>query len=508
MTVWMPETHVRETGHPEPERVASPPPVLKPIPKHSLALGLALSDLVMVVAAFWAGHLLRDAVLAAASGWRVSLAALGVAAAAVVVFGLHGLYEPRTASRGWHQLALMMRSWLVLIGFVVLAIFLVKADAPLRSRLALLYFFLIGAAGTALLRVGVWRPLLRHTLGLELRGARVIVGTGRLARRAAAVASRLDPVLVGFVDDVEAPGSSRTSRPEELPAPLLGGLEEVRRLAREQRISEVLVAREDLSRGRLVELGHEWLDEGLRVSLVSSAFEVMVARASGGLLGGVPLAELKRSPQRGWGLKLKRLLDVSAVVLGGIPLLPLLGAVALAIRFSSPGSVLYRQERVGRKGKPFLLYKFRSMVVNNDDGVHRRYVEALMHGGAASVDDNGRKIYKLADDPRITPLGRFLRRTSLDELPQLWNVLVGDMSLVGPRPCLPYEWDLYEDWQRHRLDVLPGITGLWQVAARSQVTFEEMVLLDLHYITNWSLGLDLTLLARTVPVVLSGSGGH
>ncbi len=471
-------------------------------------MGLLLADLVVVVASFWAGHLLRDAALAAAWGWRVSLAALGVALAAVVVLGLHGLYEPRVASRGWRQLGLMARSWVVLLGLVILTLFLIKADTPLRSRLALLYFFLIGAAATTLLRLGLWRPLLLRRFGPELRGARVILGTGRLARRAASVATRLDPVLVGFVDDAETPVTLRAGRNDALPAPILGGLDEVRRLARERRISEVLVAREDLSRGRLVELGHEWLDEGLRVSLVSSAFEVMVARASGGLLGGVPLAELKRSPQRGWGLKFKRIFDVSAVLLGGVPLLPLLGLVALAIRFTSPGPILYRQERIGRKGRRFLLYKFRSMVVDNDDGLHRRYVEALMQGDAASVDGHGRKIYKLADDPRVTPLGRFLRRTSIDELPQLWNVLVGDMSLVGPRPCLPYEWELYEDWQRHRLDVLPGITGLWQVTARSQVTFEEMVLLDLHYIANWSVGLDAALLARTVPVVLSGSGGH
>jgi lipopolysaccharide/colanic/teichoic acid biosynthesis glycosyltransferase len=183
-------------------------------------------------------------------------------------------------------------------------------------------------------------------------------------------------------------------------------------------------------------------------------------------------------------------------------------AVALAIRHSSPGPILYRQQRVGQRGRAFTLYKFRSMVADNDDRAHRRFVEALIKGEPAEVDLNGKKVYKLTNDPRITRLGRLLRRTSIDELPQLWNVLTGDMSLVGPRPCLPYEWDLYEEWQRHRLDVLPGITGLWQVSGRSQVPFEEMVLLDLHYIANWSLTLDLALLARTLPVVFRGSGGH
>jgi lipopolysaccharide/colanic/teichoic acid biosynthesis glycosyltransferase len=164
---------------------------------------------------------------------------------------------------------------------------------------------------------------------------------------------------------------------------------------------------------------------------------------------------------------------------------------------------------VGRNGHEFTLYKFRSMVANNDDGAHRKYMEAHIRGGEpAGFEQGGQKIYKLVNDPRVTPIGRLLRATSLDAFPQLLNVIRGDMSLVGPRPCLSYEWELYEEWQRSRLDVLPGITGLWQVSGRSRVPFEEMVLLDLHYIANWSLSLDLALLLRTVPVVLSGSGGH
>ncbi len=464
------------------------------------------ADFLLAAGAFWAAHLLRDASLAFQYWGRVSIAATAVGFTCLSLLGMHGLYDARIVSRGWHQLGLLLRAWLILMGLTILVIFLVKADSPLRSRLALALFTLMGSGGMILVRLGGWRTWLVRRLGPTLRGARVVVGRGKLARRVVAAGigePGRKPVLVGFVDDTDRTGASA-----DLPAPFLGGLDRVRRLGREHRITEVLVAREDLTRGRLVELAHQWLDEGLRVSLVSSAFEVMVARASGGVMDGVPFVELKRSPQRGWGLKAKRVLDVTLVLIGGLILLPVLAAVALAIRLTSRGPILYRQERVGRMGRPFTLYKFRSMEVNNDDGAHRAYVEALMRGKAAAVDANGDRVYKMVDDPRITPLGRFLRRTSLDELPQLWNVLMGQMSLVGPRPCLPYEWDLYENWQRHRLDVVPGITGLWQVTGRSQVTFEEMVLLDLHYIANWSLGLDLLLLCRTVPVVLSGTGGH
>jgi exopolysaccharide biosynthesis polyprenyl glycosylphosphotransferase len=301
---------------------------------------------------------------------------------------------------------------------------------------------------------------------------------------------------VGFVDD-QVPR-------EPLSAPFLGGLDVPARLGAEGRITEVLVAREDLSRGDLVELAHGWTDRGLRVTVASSTFEVMVARASGEQVGGVPLAELRPSRQQGAGRHLKRIFDITAVSLGGLLLLPVLIAVAVAVRLTSPGPVLFRQERIGRGGRPFTMLKFRSMVVGNDDQRHREYVAGLMKGNQAGVDG----VFKLVDDPRVTRIGAFLRRASLDELPQLWNVLRGDMSLVGPRPCLPYEWEMYRDWQRRRLDAAPGLTGLWQVAGRSRVPFEDMVLLDLHYIANWSFRGDLALLARTVPVVVAGSGGH
>ena len=157
----------------------------------------------------------------------------------------------------------------------------------------------------------------------------------------------------------------------------------------------------------------------------------------------------------------------------------------------------------------FHFFKFRSMVVDNDDQVHRAYLENLVRNGAeATLDRKGHKVYKLLDDPRVTPIGAFLRRTSLDELPQLWNIIKGEMSLVGPRPCLSYEWDLHKEWQKRRLDVTPGLTGLWQVTGRSRVPFEDMVLLDLYYIAHWSIGLDLELILRTVPVIFSGRGGH
>jgi exopolysaccharide biosynthesis polyprenyl glycosylphosphotransferase len=431
---------------------------------------------------------------------------LGVFLLAGLAFGLCGLYSPRIIGTGWKQAGrLVQASGLVLAvtGLLVLA----------ESRFVppeLLTLAALGLVLSGLLRTGAWRPWLGRAYGNALCGARVIVGTGHLARRMAKAASEdseTRPRLVGFVDDLNGTGYEQAML-KDLPAPFLGGLDLVRTLAQEGRISHVLVAREDLSRRHLVELAHTWMNESLHVSLVSSAFEVMVARASASMLGGVPLANLQPSPQRGWKLRLKRTVDVAVALVGGIVVLPVLVLVALAIKLTSPGPILYKQQRVGRNGREFAFFKFRSMYADTDDRAHREYAEALMRGEPAGVNIRGEKVYKLIDDPRVTAVGRFIRATSLDEFPQFWNVIRGDMSLVGPRPCLPYEWELYEEWQRPRLSVLPGITGLWQVSGRSQVPFEEMVLLDLHYIANWSPSLDLRLLLKTVPVVLNGSGGH
>jgi exopolysaccharide biosynthesis polyprenyl glycosylphosphotransferase len=462
-------------------------------------------DLLAFVAAFTAAHATQSA---PPVGWLTEpymMLGLGVLCAAVVFAGC-GLYRPQVIASGWFVLARSVRGWTIL-----LAVALVGAASgwgqltPFSSAV----FFTLGVSLAGLHRVFLWRGWLRRRYDRVLRGARVIVGTGELAQRVARAAAGTGwgPDLVGFVDEVPDSGY-RQAQLDRLPGPFLGGLDQVRELARDKRISHVLVAREDLSRGRLVELAHEWLDESLQVSLVSSAFEVMVARASGALLGGVPLAELQRSPQRGWRLRFKRILDVAAVSLGGLILLPLLLLIAALIKITSKGPVLFKQDRLGLRGRKFKLYKFRSMHADTDDRAHREYVEALIKGTLPEGESGEQKVYKIVNDPRITPLGRFLRASSLDEFPQLWNVLRGEMSLVGPRPCLPYEWELYQDWQRSRLEVLPGITGLWQVCGRSQVPFEEMVLLDLHYIANWSLSLDLTLLARTIPVVLRRSGGH
>ena len=203
----------------------------------------------------------------------------------------------------------------------------------------------------------------------------------------------------------------------------------------------------------------------------------------------------------------KRLLDIAITSVLLICLLPVLVLCALAIVLDSRGPILFRQQRVGEGGRLFGMLKFRSMYAGVDSSPHREYVVAFINGQAElQPAADGKRLYKLARDARVTRVGRWLRETSLDELPQLWNVLKGEMSLVGPRPPLPYETAHYQPAHLLRLTVRPGITGLWQVSGRSRTTFEEMVALDCEYIRSQSLALDLSILLRTIPVVFGKDG--
>jgi lipopolysaccharide/colanic/teichoic acid biosynthesis glycosyltransferase len=210
------------------------------------------------------------------------------------------------------------------------------------------------------------------------------------------------------------------------------------------------------------------------------------------------------------GYPSKRALDVVGSLAALVLLSPLFLVVALLIKLTSPGPVIFRQQRIGQGGVPFTFYKFRSMRVDNDDRVHREFVASLIDGKPTSGEVAGDKgQFKMKADPRVTPIGRFIRKTSIDEIPQFWNVLKGDMSLVGPRPPVPYEADRYKAWHRRRIfDLKPGLTGIWQVEGRSRVSFDDMVRMDLRYLRQNSLVFDLKILLKTVSVVVFCEGAQ
>jgi exopolysaccharide biosynthesis polyprenyl glycosylphosphotransferase len=219
----------------------------------------------------------------------------------------------------------------------------------------------------------------------------------------------------------------------------------------------------------------------------------------------------KLENRRKHSFAIKRMMDVVGSVIALSFNAPVFLAIALVIKMSSKGPVFFRQQRIGQHGEPFTFLKFRTMQVNNDPGIHKEYVQKLIAGRAepAPSNGNGHGVYKIKSDPRVTKVGAFLRRTSLDELPQLINVLRGEMSLVGPRPPIKYEVDAYDIWHRSRLlEARPGITGLWQVNGRSRVKFDDMVRLDIRYARTWSVWLDIKILLQTPHAVLLGEGAY
>jgi exopolysaccharide biosynthesis polyprenyl glycosylphosphotransferase len=276
-------------------------------------------------------------------------------------------------------------------------------------------------------------------------------------------------------------------------------LEQTKQVVQEQRVQHAVVALPPQAHEQLVGICHELQKQGVSVHVVPDLFALSFPNASLDGFGGIPVINLGQAGIYGWQRTSKRIFDVMVALFGLVIIWPFLGLIAVLILIDSKGPVFYQQVRIGKHGRLFTMYKFRSMQVNADPTIHQAYVSRLIKDNLKPEQVNGSKqgSLKLEADPRITRVGRIIRKTSIDELPQLINVLRGEMSLVGPRPPLPYELDVYQEWHKSRLDVLPGITGLWQVKGRNRVSFDEMVRLDLEYIEHQSVWRDMIILFQT-----------
>jgi exopolysaccharide biosynthesis polyprenyl glycosylphosphotransferase len=248
----------------------------------------------------------------------------------------------------------------------------------------------------------------------------------------------------------------------------------------------------------------------IRGTYPNDLFEQLLAEEQGN--PGFFLLDLDESVKiRRFQIALKRVMDIAGSLVGLMLFSPLMFLTAIAIKMTSSGPIIFKQFRFGKKGVHFVFYKFRSMQLNGDDQIHREYVTNLIKGNLEKINqgDERAPLYKMKSDPRVTPVGKVIRKTSIDELPQFVNVLKGEMSLVGPRPPIPYEVEKYEPWHLRRiLEVKPGITGLWQVDGRSTTSFDDMVRLDLRYVQNWSLWLDIKIVFRTLKAFIRPNGAH
>ena len=359
----------------------------------------------------------------------------------------------------------------------------VEAGAIVIILLALARIVQIGIVGRQFVRgIGVSRV--------------IIIGAGEVGRtvmRTIVAQPELGYRIVGFMDDNPEKGQTDIGRFKAL-----GALRNLPRLIETESVDEVVITLPWMYHRKIMSIMRECERRKVSARIVPDLFQMSLSQVDVDDLGGVPLIGVREVGFDQWARLIKRGVDIVAAVIGFTLGAPLLALIALAIRLDSPGRVIFHQTRVGTGGKLFEVYKFRSM---------REGAEAELE---QLLDMNEAKghLFKIRDDPRKTRIGRFLRRTSLDELPQLWNVLLGEMSLVGPRPPTPGEVANYQEWHKRRLDGRPGITGLWQVSGRSLLSFDETVLLDVYYIENWSLWLDFKILLRTAPAVLFGNGAY
>jgi exopolysaccharide biosynthesis polyprenyl glycosylphosphotransferase len=407
-----------------------------------------------------------------------------------------GLYRlPRNA--GWlSQMGIILSSVTTAVTITIVITFLYKPWYYSRLIFALAWVMIIVLLALSRIVLNRWRHW-RWSRRRDLERVLVVGGSGLGRQVMANLCSgpSLGYDLVGYLHESATNGQSVESRE---PAPLLGSLAQLPMVVAEQRVHHVIVALPSWHNRHLPEVVEMCHRVGVPFQIVPDFYELSFDRVTIQELRGVPLIDLRENAIRGWNYALKRAIDVGLVLLT----MPLWGTLSLlimlAIRLDSSGPVIFRQTRIGRNGRPFEFLKFRTMVTDAE----QRKAELLEYNERPGV------AFKMKNDPRRTRVGSFLRRSSLDEIPQFWNVLRGEMSLVGPRPAIPEEVAQYEVWQRRRLEVMPGCTGLWQVTGRSNTTFEEMVRLDIYYAEHWSLTMDLRILLLTVPAILTARGAY
>jgi undecaprenyl-phosphate galactose phosphotransferase len=421
----------------------------------------------------------------------------------MLIFVMNQLYKLNVYLSVTRQLQYIAQSLFYSVLGIALLSFFTKSNTIADSRLVMLLFFAFSFTMLAVMRIGVFRSLFKLFVAFDINPRPLLIlGAGPLGLRLGAMladANEYNLHLVGFLDDTYPIGS------EAIPdVPVLGRTRDVMKVVKRFLVHEIVFCPEGLTDEKFLEILELCAKTRARVMVGSYQFAIIPRRLNLESYGDVPVFGLMNGAPTPATPFLKRMLDPVAAISILVLLSPFLLFTALAIKLDSRGPVLFKQTRVGKNGKQFTFYKFRSMVAGSDDdegrkGELREFISETKTKTGGST--------KIVDESKVTRVGRFIRKASIDELPQLLNVIKGDMSLVGPRPCLPYEWEIYAVWHKRRLSVMPGCTGVWQVLGRSEVGFRDMVILDLFYAYNVSFHLDIWLMLKTIPVMLFGTGG-
>lgn len=426
--------------------------------------------------------------------WSLVVIALSVAAA----FHAYGLYEKEVfLARPVHLYLLLKASALAFIVSAAL-IFLAKSPDIQQSRLILGITYFLALLFLVTARIGLLGRRLEKAV-LKRHGTSLVVGRSEESR-----------LLADRLCDVRGFGQVRAVEPEALGEdPVWAFVELLHALeAKHGRVQNVFLDATSTEPELVMDLKREAHGRGADVFVLSPLFGPLEGRRMLASLFQVPVIRVKQIPEEAVEDWSKRLFDVVVAALAVVLFAPVMLLIAVAVKLDSPGPVIHGQRRVGRLGKEFVFLKFRSMAADGDSAEHAAYTERFIKGEdcPAGFGSDGKPVFKMTDDDRVTRVGRFIRKYSLDELPQFFNVLRGEMSIVGPRPPLPYEVQHYKDWHKRRLHLRPGITGVWQVMGRSKVLFDEMVLQDLMYLANRNLLVDVEIGLRTIPAALVGRG--
>ncbi|MAG36714.1 MAG: undecaprenyl-phosphate glucose phosphotransferase [Dehalococcoidia bacterium] len=465
-----------------------------------LAGDIALANLAFVLA-YWVRYDLRWAPPVGSEFVDVPLGnytgpQLLVTAILIAVFLWRGLYRQRRGRQWLDEVGSIVTGSIFGFATLIVLFFILRPEIGIYSRAMILYpwlgvVVLLSAFRLFVRTASAWR----RRRGRGLRRLLVVgAGTrGKMVMQQVEQHPGLGYQPVGFLDDVAWAQRADFGRFR-----VQGAIDDLPRVAAAQQIDEVVVAIPSESHETILRTLNYCARSDISFKLVPDLFELTLGDVEVDDLAGIPLIGVRDSLLTGLNLGVKRAMDVVIATVVLLVTLPLSLVLTLAIRLGSAGPFLLPQRRVGQDGRPFRMFKFRSMY--QDAEQRRAELQALNE-----VDG---PLFKMRDDPRITKVGKFMRRFSLDELPQLWNVVRGEMSLVGPRAPLAGEVEQYDAWQTRRLAVTPGLTGLWQVSGRSELSFDEMVMLDFYYIENWSIGLDVKILLRTLPAVLSGHGAY